>query len=122
MKIETDYRALIGNVIWAWILAFIPTAIVAWTISQTSYEISGTVLSAKSGLITKTIDNIDLYRVKNISAADSPLSGGKVIITNQDGTTKELRFIKSPELAAQQLRAVVDEQRRDHGTTTHEVF
>lgn len=116
MVIEKDWRALIGNACWSWILAWIPLIPLAISIATTSYRFDGKdTLTYSHGLITKKEENVDLRRVKRIDASDSPLSGGKLTILDNDGHVTEFKYLKHARQVAEQLRVMVDEASRARG-------
>ncbi len=115
MTIEKDWRALIGNALWAWILIWIPTAVIAVQIATTSHRFDSSTLSWKRGLITKKTTNVDLRRVRSISAEDSIFTGGRLLITETDGTQLKIPYLKHPEEVARKLRELTEKNARDQG-------
>ena len=67
LQIGKDWRALIGNACWSWILAFIPMIFKAISIATTDYRFDGTyMLTQETGLITKKTTNVDLQLIQEI--------------------------------------------------------
>lgn len=123
MVIEKDWRALIGNACWSWILFFIPMIPLAIRIATTSYRFDGKdTLTYSHGLITKKEENVDLRRVKRIDASDSPLSGGKLTILDNDGHVTEFKYLKHARQVAEQLRVMVDEASRARGDVQNRII
>jgi hypothetical protein len=121
MIFDKDYRAVIGTLLWSWILLWIPVPFQLWAISARQLTLYGvTTLEVKSGALSKTFQNVDLYRVKNVSAAESVFSGGRLLITTADGDTIRVPHVKDASRVAHALRAAVDQSRRDYGMSTRE--
>ena len=118
MNIEKDWKALIGNACWSWILLFFPAIPLAISIATTSYRFDGKdTLTYCHGLINKQETNLDLRRVKSISASDSPLTGGRLIITENNGDTHTFRYVKNARRIAEQLRMMVNGASHASGET-----
>lgn len=123
MVIEKDWRALIGNACWSWILFFIPMIPLAIRIATTSYRFDGKdTLTYSHGLITKKEENVDLRRVKRIDASDSPLSGGKLTILDNDGHVMKFKYLKHARQVAEHLRVMVDEASRARGDVQNRII
>lgn len=122
MVIEKDWKALIGNACWSWMLCFIPMIPLAISIATTSYRFDGYTLTYSRGLITKQEENIDLRRVKRIDASDSPFSGGKLTILTNDGHVMEFKYVKHACRVAEQLRVMVDEASRARGDVQNRII
>ena len=61
LQMGKDWRALIGNACWSWILGYIPMIFKAISIATTNYSFDGTyILSQETGLITKKTTNVAL--------------------------------------------------------------
>ena len=122
MVIEKDWKVLIGNSCWSWMLGFIPMIPLAISIATTSYRFDGYTLTYSHGLITKQEENIDLRRVKRIDASDSPFSGGKLTILNNDGHVMEFKYVKHARRVAEQLRVMADEASRARGDVQNRII
>lgn len=111
MTFQKDYRPLIVNACWAWILIWIPTIVMAMAISNTRARLDGGVLTYTTGAVTKRTTNIDLYRVRSVSSEDSFFAGGSLTFTYGDGTSDRLRYIRNANDLSPRFRALIDEQR-----------
>lgn len=121
--IEKDWKALVGNALWSWILAFIPLMVVAIKIATTSYSYDGEyTLTYNFGLISKKAINVDLRRVKSISASDSPFSGGRLVILENSGETEVFPYVKDARNIATRLRQLVDQSSRKNGEVMNRVI
>jgi uncharacterized membrane protein YdbT with pleckstrin-like domain len=123
MLIEKDWKALIGNACWSWILAWIPVPFKAISIASTSYKFDGDdTLTYETGIISKRDVNIDLRRVKSISASDSPFAGGKLVIIENNGAATTLPYVKNARAVADQLRHMVDASSRARGDVQNRII
>lgn len=123
LVIDHDWRALIGNALWSWILAWIPLISLAIKIGTTKYSYDGQyTLTYEYGLISKKDVNIDLRRVKSISAKDSPLSGGSLVVVENNDGTDVLPYVKNARDVAAKLRMLVDEASRRNGDVQNRVI
>lgn len=121
--IEKDWRAQIGNACWSWILCWIPLAIKAVSVATTNYSFDGRyILTQESGIITRKTVNIDLRRARMVNGSDSPFSGGKLTITESNGSTFELPYVKDARRVAQNLRNVAEESSRRMGDTRNVII
>ena len=108
--VEKDWRALIGNACWSWILCWIPLIFKAIIIATTNYRFDNTyTLTQETGIITKRTENIDLRRAKAINGADSPFTGGVVTIQENSGREYRLPYIKNARRTAETLRRIAEE-------------
>ena len=123
MVIEKDWKALIGNACWSWILVWIPLIPLAIIIANTSYRFDGKdTLTYSHGLITKKEENVDLRRVGRIDASDSPFSGGKLTILENNGHVVEFKYVKHARRVAEELRVMVDEASRARGDVQNRII
>lgn len=123
MVIEKDWKALIGNACWSWILAWIPLIPLAISIATTSYRFDGKdTLTYCYGIINKREINLDLRRVKSISASDSPFTGGRLMIVENNGGTDTFKYVKNARRVAEQLRVMVDEASRARGDVQNRII
>lgn len=120
MHFEKDWRALIGNACWSWILIWIPVAIEALKISRTSMRLDGGVLQYATGALSKRYTNIDLYRVRSVAATDSVFTGGKLIIQNSDGSQETLKYVRNAGELSGRFRTLIDAEREKHRIHTRE--
>ena len=101
-------------------IPLIPLAII---IANTSYRFDGKdTLTYSHGLITKKEENVDLRRVKRIDASDSPFSGGKLTILENNGHVVEFKYVKHARRVAKELRVMVDEASRAHGDVQNRII
>lgn len=115
-QIEKDWRALIGNACWGWMLMWIPTVIKAVQIATTQYSFDGTyILTQQTGLISRKTTHIDLRRAKMINATDNLFLGGSLSVVENNGYAHELPYIKNPNAIAQWLRTAAEESSRQAG-------
>lgn len=104
-------------------MCFIPMIPLAISIATTSYRFDGKdTLTYSHGLITKKEENVDLRRVKRIDASDSPFSGGKLTILDNDGHVTEFKYLKHARQVAEQLRVMVDEASRARGDVQNRII
>lgn len=123
MYFEKDWRGLIPTLLWSWILCWIPSLYVATLVCLTNYSLRDNgVLQYKTGIVHQRYINIDLYRIKNASAEVSLISGGKVILINNDGSTQILPYIKNANDVALKIRDLVNKQRDQKGVKPFEMM
>lgn len=123
MYFEKDWRGLIPSLLWSWILCWIPSLYVATLVCLTNYSLRDNgVLQYKTGIVHQRYINIDLYRIKNTSAEVSLISGGKVILINNDGSTQILPYIKNANDVALKIRDLVNKQRDQKGVKPFEMM
>ena len=116
LVIEKDWKALIGNACWSWVLGWLPLIPLAISIATTSYRFDGRdTLTYCYGIIKKREINLDLRRVRSISASDSPFTGGRLVITENNGSIDTFKYVKNARRVAEQLRLMVDDSSRARG-------
>jgi uncharacterized membrane protein YdbT with pleckstrin-like domain len=89
----------------------------------TTYELTDERLIIRSGIFAKSIDEIELYRVKDIRMVYSMVGGwagiGTLILTSSDPTTSGaplvIRDIVDCERRRETIRGLVDKARRKRG-------
>lgn len=97
-------------------LGFIPMIPLAISIAATSYRFDGRdTLTYCYGIINKREINLDLRRVKSISASDSPFTGGRLVIVENNGSVDTFKYVKNACRVAEQLRLMVDDSSRARG-------
>jgi uncharacterized membrane protein YdbT with pleckstrin-like domain len=90
---------------------------------STTYELTGDRLIIRSGIFSKSIDEIELYRIKDIRMIYSLIGGwagiGTLILTSSDETTRDaplvIRDIADAQRRRETLRDLVDKARRKRG-------
>ena len=88
-----------------------------------AYEITDQRLIVKRGLIMKSIDEIELYRIKDVRVDFSVINQiadiGTITITSSDRTTQNMQFVLRDTPAARErregIRKLVDRARRQRG-------
>ena len=119
--------------LWPLLLTAAALAIFAvkWLAVMSSlYEITGERLILKRGLIMKSIDEIELYRIKDVRMDFSLLNQmagiGNITVTSSDETTrsKELTMAYVPRARERRemLRALVDAARKKRGVREMDMF
>jgi uncharacterized membrane protein YdbT with pleckstrin-like domain len=89
----------------------------------TTYELTGERLIIRSGIFSKSIDEIELYRVKDIRMTYSLIGGwagiGTIIIASSDPTTSSgplvIRDVMDAERRRETIRNLVDKARQRRG-------
>ena len=126
MKIiyEKDWRAIVPTLCWSWITAFILAIPKLIDIYTTDYYLDNQagVVVYKHGLINKRQENIDLYRIKNISSRENIFSGGYIYVTFTDGTVKTLPYIRNANEVSISLRNIVNTKRVEQGVKPIEIL
>jgi hypothetical protein len=123
IQIEKDWRSLIFNACWSWILCWIPLALEAARIATTNYHsYDPCILTQESGIITKKTINIDLRRARMINGTDSPFTGGKITVTESNGYIHELPYIKNARIMANNLRNASEAYSRQQGDGRHVIL
>lgn len=105
--------------------------LVRWLeVMSSAYEISGERLVLRRGIFLKSIDEVELYRIKDVRLDFSLLNQmadiGTISITSSDETTRnqelKLRFIPKARQRREMLRALVDASRRRRGVREVDMF
>ena len=118
---------------WPLVLSGIALLIVAvkWLeVMSSLYQVTPQRLILKRGIFLKSIDEIELYRVKDIRMDYSLLNQmagiGNICLTSSDETTRIGEFVLRNVPKAQQrreaLRALVDDARRQRGVREMDMF
>ncbi|QIG52943.1 PH domain-containing protein [Altererythrobacter sp. BO-6] len=111
---------------WPLLLTALAAAIVIWKwlqVMSEKFELNSQRLVVRRGIITKSIDEVELYRVKDIRMDFSLLNQlagiGTIHITSSDETTRNqrlvLRHVPHALERREQLRNLVDAARRERG-------
>jgi uncharacterized membrane protein YdbT with pleckstrin-like domain len=119
----------------AWPLLLTAAALVIvlfrWLAVMSSlYELTGERLILRRGIFMKSIDEIELYRIKDVRMDFSLLNQmagiGTICITSSDETTRnhelKLRFVPKAKQRREMLRALVDAARRRRGVREMDMF
>ena len=109
---------------WSWITAFILAIPKLIDIYSTDYYLDNQagVVVYKHGLINKRQENIDLYRIKNISSRENIFSGGYIYVTFTDRTVKTLPYIKNANEVSISLRNIANTKRVEQGVKPIEIL
>ena len=111
----------LGIVLWRWIANL-----------ATTYEITADRLILHTGIVAKSIDEIELYRVKNVridfSIVNQIADIGDITVTSSDETTRGgalvMRDVPHARARRERLRELVNDARRSRGVReidmTHE--
>ncbi len=104
------------------LLLTIPVAAWKWlVIRSTKYSLSTQRLRLESGVLTKSLDEVELYRVKDTqlhqTVVDRALGIGSVLILSSDETMPHINLAKVPDPVnlREKLRAVVEQVRLARG-------
>lgn len=114
---------------WAWLFPAVLVAglgIVAWkwiANLATTYELNAERLILHKGILRKSIDEIELYRVKDVridfTIINQMADIGTITITSSDETTRDgaltIRDVTQARARREKLRELVDAARRQRG-------
>ena len=119
----------------AWPLLLTAVALVIvlfrWLAVMSSlYELTGERLILRRGIFMKSIDEIELYRIKDVRMDFSLLNQmagiGTICVTSSDETTRnhelKLRFVPRAKQRREMLRTLVDAARRRRGVREMDMF
>ena len=105
----------------------IPFAIYKWLLTRTQvYTLTDQRLKTTRGILSKTTDDIELYRVRDTRLEQSVwqrmFGCGDVILQTTDETTptQVLRWLPDAEPTRERLRVLVEERREAKGVRTLE--
>lgn len=124
INFKKNWRGIIPTLCWSWILVWIPAIPKLIDICTTQYQVDeqAGILIYKHGLINRRQENIDLYRIKNISSKENLFSGGYIYITYTDRLMKTLPYIKNANAISIQLRNIVNKERVERKVKPVEVI
>ena len=122
MEIKTDWRPVWWSLAWSWLLMFIPSILMAIEAYGVRYSISDGALHASQGMMTKRHVVVELYRVKTIEASENVFSGGRVFITNQDGSSHVFKYVANPAAVVSMIRQAVSGDRDNKNFKYRETF
>jgi uncharacterized membrane protein YdbT with pleckstrin-like domain len=100
-----------------------------WRNHSASFEVTDQRLIVRRGILFKTVDEIELYRIRDVrlhySLANQMADIGTLTLTSSDPSTRgaafELRDIPMAETRREGLRGLVERARRRHGVRPLEV-
>jgi uncharacterized membrane protein YdbT with pleckstrin-like domain len=118
---------------WPLLLTLAALLIVAWKwleVMGSLYEITPDRLMIRRGIFMKSIDEIELYRIKDIRMDFSLLNQwagiGNICLTSSDETTRTgelvLRNVPKAMQRREHLRALVDAARKQRGVREMDMF
>jgi uncharacterized membrane protein YdbT with pleckstrin-like domain len=118
---------------WPLLLTAAALAIVLFrwlAVMSSLYELTAERLILRRGIFMKSIDEIELYRIKDVRMDFSLLNQmagiGTICVTSSDETTRnrelKLRFIPKAKRRREMLRALVDAARRRRGVREMDMF
>lgn len=119
MNIETTPKPVKISLFWSWILLFLPSLAFWFDYKGRQTRVEDGTLILTTGSLSKTHKSVDLFRVKNISAEESPLSAGKITVTSSEGVDT-IPYVKDVEQTSRQLRQLVNEAREKHGVAARD--
>ena len=123
----------LGTMVWAWLccltIALLPVGLVLMLVAHlrtrgTRYTLTARRLALRRGLLATSVDEISLFRIKDIELRRSfwqRLGGiGTILVTSLDTVepVAELRAVRDPEGVRRTLRAQVDAARLAEGVRT----
>lgn len=114
---------------WAWLFPIMLVAGLLLLLARwiqnlaTTYEVTEDRLILHKGILVKSIDDIELYRVKDVridfTIINQTADLGTISITSSDETTREgplvIRDVQRARARREQLRALVNAARRSRG-------
>lgn len=117
---------IVTAALWPLALSAAAVAIVAWkwiANLATTYELTAERLILHKGILVKSIDEIELYRVKDVridfTIINQTADIGTITITSSDETTREgalvIRDVAQARTRREKLRELVDAARRQRG-------
>ena len=112
----------------AWPLALTGLALLIllarwWQVMSSQYQVTAERLIVRRGILFKSIDEIELYRVKDVRMDISLLNQmagiGTVCLSSSDETTRVgdliMRYVPNAQSRREELRRLVDTARRARG-------
>ena len=130
-ELKPAYRAHLGLLIWGVLLAPVGIGLIllarAWyLVASTRYRLTSQRLFAQTGLIAKNLEEVELFRVKDVTLSqgvlDRLLGVGTVTVLSTDDTAPELDLagIRDPLAAKEALRTAFRAARQREGLRTGE--
>ena len=129
--LRPTYRAHLGLLIWGVLLAPVGIGVIlllrAWyLVASTRYRLTNQRLFAETGLIAKNLEEVELFRVKDVTlrqgVLDRLLGVGTVTVLSTDDTAPELALagVRDPLAAKEALRTAFRAARQREGMRTGE--
>ena len=130
-ELKPTYRAHLGLLVWGVLLAPVGIGLIllarAWyRVASTRYRLTTQRLFAQTGLIAKNLEEVELFRVKDVTLSqgvlDRLLGVGTVTVLSTDDTAPELELagIRDPLAAKEALRTAFRAARQREGLRTAE--
>ena len=130
-ELKPAYRAHIGLLVCGVLLAPVGIGLIllarAWyLVASTRYRLTSQRLFAQTGLIAKNLEEVELFRVKDVTLSqgvlDRLLGVGTVTVLSTDDTAPELDLagIRDPLAAKEALRTAFRAARQREGLRTGE--
>lgn len=130
-ELKPAYRAHLGLLVWGVLLAPVGIGLIllarAWyLVASTRYRLTSQRLFAQTGLIAKNLEEVELFRVKDVTLSqgvlDRLLGVGTVTVLSTDDTAPELDLagIRDPLAAKEALRTAFRAARQREGLRTGE--
>lgn len=130
-ELKPAYRARLGLLVWGVVLAPVVVGLFlllrAWyLVASTRYRLTTQRLFAQTGLIAKDLEEVELFRVKDVTLSqgmlDRMLGTGTVTVLSTDDTAPrlELAGIRDPLAAKEAIRTAFRAARQREGMRTAE--
>ena len=130
-ELKPTYRAHLGLLVWGVLLAPVGIGLIllarAWyLVASTRYRLTTQRLFAQTGLIAKNLEEVELFRVKDVTLSqgmlDRMLGTGTVTVLSTDDTAPRLALagIRDPMAAKEALRTAFRAARQREGMRTAE--
>ena len=130
-ELKPAYRAHLGLLVWGVLLAPVGIGLIllarAWyLVASTRYRLTSQRLFAQTGLIAKNLEEVELFRVKDVTLSqgvlDRLLGVGTVTVLSTDDTAPELDLagIRDPLAAKEAVRTAFRAARQREGLRTGE--
>ena len=131
-ELKPAYRARLGLLVWGVLLlpvvglGLFLLARAGYLVASTRYRLTTQRLFAETGLIAKNLEEVELFRVKDVTlrqgVLDRLLGVGTVTVLSTDDTAPELELagIRDPLAAKEALRTAFRAARQREGLRTGE--
>ena len=130
-ELKPAYRAHLGLLVWGVLLAPVGIGLIllarAWyLVASTRYRLTSQRLFAQTGLIAKNLEEVELFRVKDVTLSqgmlDRMLGTGTVTVLSTDDTAPRLALagIRDPLAAKEAIRTAFRAARQREGMRTAE--
>ena len=130
-ELKPAYRARLGLLVWGVLLAPAGIGLIllarAWyLVASTRYRLTTQRLFAQTGLIAKNLEEVELFRVKDVTLSqgmlDRMLGTGTVTVLSTDDTAPRLALagIRDPLAAKEAIRTAFRAARQREGMRTAE--